>query len=113
MKFPQVERRSRRYAARQFVSDFETGPKGVAFMSEKELGAVERSEGVVKFFNADKGFGFCRRDHGVDVFIHANALKRSGIEGGVQTGDRLEFDVIPVDGKGPKAANIKRLSAAD
>jgi CspA family cold shock protein len=66
-------------------------------------------QGVVKFFNSNKGFGFCSMDGGGgDVFIHNNALKRSGIESGVNQGDRLEFDVIEVDGKAPKAENIKR-----
>lgn len=76
-------------------------------------GAAERSQGVVKFFNADKGFGFVKRDGGLsDVFIHANALKRSGIMEGVKTGDKLEFDVLAVDGKGPKADGIKILERA-
>lgn len=75
--------------------------------------ATERSKGVVKFFNIEKGFGFCKRDGELsDVFIHANALKRSGIYDGVKAGDTLEFDVIPVDGKGPKADEIKLLGRA-
>ena len=74
---------------------------------------VSRDKGEVKFFDVAKGFGFCKRDGGLpDVFVHANALKRSGIEGGVKAGDKLEFDVIPSDGKGPKADSIKILSRA-
>ena len=74
-------------------------------------GSVERSRGIVKFYNGEKGFGFARRENGApDVFIHANALKRSGIEDGVKTGDKLEFDVLPVDGKGPKADKIRLLA---
>ena len=101
-----MDRRSTRDAARQFVSDIET--EGVAVMTDS--GSVERAVGVVKFYNSEKGFGFARREGGaVDVFIHANALKRSGIEDPVKTGDKLEFDVVPVDGKGPKASQIKLL----
>lgn len=74
---------------------------------------VERHVGVVKFFNMEKGFGFCRREGGLsDVFVHSNALKRSGIYDGIKTGDKLEFDVYPVDGKGPKADNVKLLEKA-
>ena len=105
-----VDRRSKRYAARQFVSDVEHEPlpnfvtKGTVMANE----VFERGTGTVKFFNAEKGFGFCRRDKGPDVFVHVNALKRSGLdEKSIKTGDKLEFDLIPVEGKGPKAANIK------
>jgi cold shock protein len=68
-----------------------------------------RVQGTVKFFNSDKGFGFATRDGDRDVFIHANELKRSGVEGPVKEGDQLEFDVVPVDGKGPKAQSIRRV----
>lgn len=115
MRTSHVDRRSTRYAARQFVSDIEIPPtEGFVPMSEPDgnTTALERAQGIVKFFNLEKGFGFARRENGAsDVFIHANALKRSGIENGVQTGERLEFDVLPVEGKGPKAANIKRLAS--
>ena len=116
MRNSHVDQRSNRYAARQFVSDIEYPPtEGLPLMSEPNgnTTAPERAQGIVKFFNLEKGFGFARRENGAsDVFIHANALKRSGIENGVQTGERLEFDVIPVAEKGPKAANIKRIASA-
>ena len=67
-----------------------------------------RAQGVVKFFNTKKQFGFCTREGEADVFVHLNALKRSGIEH-VDQGDCLEFDVIEVEGKGFKAENIKRV----
>lgn len=72
--------------------------------------ATERDRGVVKFFNGEKGFGFCSRANGkLDVFVHANELKRSGVVGTLEKGDNLEFDVVPVDGKGPKATAIRRI----
>lgn len=76
------------------------------------VGSAERSNGVVKFYNGEKGYGFIRRDGGApDVFLHSKALKRSGISGGVKTGDSLEFDAMPTEGgRGPKAENIKLLS---
>lgn len=100
MKRSHVESRARRYRATQFVSDYETAPEEVKM----------RETGTVKFFNSGKGFGFCQLDSGKgDVFIHNNALKRSGIESGLQSGDKLEFDLIEVDGKAPKAENIRRV----
>lgn len=100
MRRSHTENRARRYRATQFVSDFETEPEGVKM----------RTTGTVKFFNSGKGFGFCQREDGEgDVFIHNNALKRSGIEGGLQSGEKVEFDLIEVAGKAPKAENIRRL----
>jgi CspA family cold shock protein len=77
-----------------------------------QLKPVARENGIVKFFNADKGFGFISRDGGkADVFLHANACTRSGwVSVDLKQGDRLEFDVVEVAGKNPKAANIKRAS---
>lgn len=68
-----------------------------------------RLTGTVKFFTEEKGFGFCSRQGGADVFIHAKDLRRSGIYGGVQPGEVLEFEALPVPGKAPKAVNIKRI----
>ena len=115
MRNSHVDKRSNRYAARQFVSDVEYEPvEGFVVGTETNGNSVtERSQGTVKFFNGEKGFGFVRRENNApDVFIHANELKRSGIEGGVKTGDRLEFDVTAVDGKGPKASNIRMIASA-
>ena len=97
MRKSHVERRSFRYPVRQSVSDYEVGAVGM------------RAQGTVKFFNSLKGFGFCTRDGGGDVFIHANALRRSGIVETPKSGDRFEFDLIEVAGKAPKAENLKRL----
>lgn len=106
MRHSHVDKRATRYAARQFVSDYEVEPEGAVMVD-----TVERSVGTVKFFNGEKGFGFIKQNHGgPDVFLHAKALKRSGIEGAVVTGDKVEFDSIIADGgKGPKAENIKLL----
>lgn len=73
----------------------------------------ERSTGVVKFFDPEKGYGFCKREGDKpDVFVHSNALKRSGIYDGIKPGDTLEFDVTPVEGKGPKASAITVVERA-
>lgn len=77
------------------------------------MSELERTTGVMRFFDIDKGYGFCKRQDGSpDVFVHSNALKKSGIYDGVKAGDTLEFDVTPVDGKGPKASGIKIVERA-
>lgn len=76
-------------------------------MSATEGGRVQ---GPVKFFNTIKGFGFILRQGERDAFLHINELRRSGINDEVKEGDVLEFDVVAVDGKGPKAVNVKIVS---
>jgi cold shock protein len=65
--------------------------------------------GSVKWFNTDKGFGFIKLPGGgLDVFVHANQLRKSGIETALQEGEKVTFTVD----KGPKGAfatNIKRV----
>ena len=64
--------------------------------------------GTVKFFNADKGFGFITPDGGGgDIFVHSSAIERSGLRS-LNEGDKVSFDTEPDNrGKGPKAVNIQ------
>ncbi|WP_113012121.1 cold-shock protein [Rhizobium sp.] len=66
------------------------------------------ASGIVKFFNADKGFGFIKpSDGGADIFIHISALQSSGLQS-LQDGQKVSFDTEPDKrGKGPKAINIQ------
>jgi cold shock protein len=63
--------------------------------------------GTVKFFNAQKGYGFIKPDDGGrDIFVHITAVERSGLSN-LNEGQRIEFDVEPdKKGKGPKAVNL-------
>lgn len=61
--------------------------------------------GIVKFYNAQKGFGFIQPDDGSkDVFVHATALERAGI-GGLTEGQKVSFDTTEDRRTGKVAVN--------
>jgi CspA family cold shock protein len=60
---------------------------------------VGEGKGTVKFFNANKGFGFIQQDGGgEDVFVHISAVERAGLEG-LAEGQQLEFTLVDRGGK--------------
>ena len=63
--------------------------------------------GTVKFFNAEKGYGFISREDGEDVFVHFSAIQGSGYRS-LEEGQRVEFDVGP-GRKGDEAQNVRTL----
>ncbi len=65
------------------------------------------AEGIVKWFNASKGFGFIEQDSGDDVFVHHSAIQGEGYKS-LDEGQRVSFDIV--DGqKGPAAENVVKL----
>ncbi len=65
-------------------------------------------QGKVKWFNAEKGYGFIERDDGPDVFVHYTAIQTEGFRT-LNQGDLVEFDIV--DGpKGLQAANVAIVS---
>ncbi|WP_293173129.1 cold-shock protein [Oceanithermus sp.] len=67
-------------------------------------------KGKVKWFNAEKGYGFIEREGGSDVFVHFSAINSTGFRT-LNEGDIVEFEVE--DGpKGPSAANVTVVESA-
>jgi cold shock protein len=63
--------------------------------------------GTVKWFNADKGFGFIAPESGEDVFVHFSAIQATGYRS-LDEGQTVEFDITQGQ-KGPQAANVRPL----
>ena len=64
-------------------------------------------QGKVKWFNAEKGFGFIEREDGTDVFVHFSAIQSEGYRS-LDEGQAVEFEVE--EGvRGPQAANVVKL----
>ncbi len=65
------------------------------------------AQGTVKFFNAEKGFGFISREQGDDVFVHFSNIQSDGYKS-LEEGQRVEFDVAPGK-KGEEAQNVRAI----
>lgn len=64
-------------------------------------------QGVVKWFSAEKGYGFITRDDGEgDVFVHFTAIQENGFRT-LEEGQRVNFDVVS-GAKGPQAQNVTK-----
>ena len=64
-----------------------------------------QTRGTVKFFNAEKGYGFISRDGGDDVFVHYSNIQGSGYRS-LDEGQAVEFEVGP-GRKGDEAQNVR------
>ena len=63
------------------------------------------TQGVVKWFNAEKGFGFIAVEGGADVFVHYSAIQTDGYKS-LEENQRVDFDITQGP-KGPQAENVR------
>ena len=63
--------------------------------------------GVVKWFNAEKGFGFISVEGEKDVFVHFSAIQSEGYRS-LEEGKEVQFEIVDGD-RGPQAANVTRI----
>ena len=66
-----------------------------------------KEQGVVKWFNNEKGYGFIRRDSGEDVFVHHSAIQGNGFKS-LDEGDHVEF-IVTQGSKGYQAQDVVKL----
>jgi CspA family cold shock protein len=67
--------------------------------------AAALAQGTVKFFNAEKGYGFISREGEKDIFVHYSNIQGNGYRT-LEEGQRVEFDVAP-GRKGDEAQNVR------
>jgi Cold shock proteins len=64
-------------------------------------------QGKVKWFNAEKGYGFIETEQGGDVFVHFSAIQMDGYKA-LEEGQSVEFDIVQ-GARGPQAANVIKV----
>jgi cold shock protein len=64
-------------------------------------------EGVVKWFDVKKGYGFIKREEGQDLFVHFSSINMEGYKR-LNEGDTVQFEVED-SGRGPQAKNVTKL----
>jgi CspA family cold shock protein len=67
-------------------------------------------QGVVKWFSAEKGYGFISQDDGDDVFVHFSAIQSDGFKS-LDEGQLVEFEIVQGE-RGPQAANVTKAAAS-
>jgi CspA family cold shock protein len=70
-------------------------------------GGAGKMQGKVKWFNAEKGYGFIEQDEGGDIFVHYSAIQGEGYKT-LEEGQRVQFDVVQGN-RGPQASNVSKL----
>ena len=71
---------------------------------------ISSGEGVVKWFNASKGFGFIAQEDGPDIYVHRTAMERAGIAR-LNEGDRLRYNLVEYRGR-QQGADLELLESA-
>lgn len=71
------------------------------------LGGNTMQKGKVKWFNAEKGYGFIESEDGTDVFVHFTAINMDGYKS-LEEGTEVSFEVVE-GAKGPQASNVTKI----
>ncbi|HZD60258.1 MAG TPA: cold shock domain-containing protein [Anaerolineae bacterium] len=64
-------------------------------------------QGTVKWFSAEKGYGFIERESGDDVFVHFSAISEDGYRT-LDEGQKVSFEIVEGD-RGPQASNVQKI----
>jgi cold shock protein len=65
------------------------------------------AQGIVKWFNDRKGYGFISQEGGNDVFVHFSSIEATGYKT-LSEGDNVDFEIEESD-RGPEAKNVKKI----
>lgn len=74
------------------------------YISTKKGRVRKMATGTVKWFSAEKGYGFISVEGGKDVFVHYSAIQADGFRS-LQEGQQVQFEIVE-GRKGPQAANV-------
>ena len=89
-----------------FAENFRTTGIRTCYVSEQSFGGTTM-EGIVKWFNNQKGYGFISQEDGSEVFVHFTGINGEGFRS-IEEGEKVAYDVV--DGsKGPQAVNVTRV----
>jgi len=68
---------------------------------------IHMQNGKVKWFNAEKGYGFIEVEGGNDVFVHYSAIQEEGFKS-LEEGQEVQFEIVE-GSRGPQASNVVKL----
>ena len=74
---------------------------------DTRIGGTKMSTGTVKFFNAEKGYGFIKAEDGKEIFIHYSAIQSDGYKT-LEEGQKVQFEIVEGN-RGPQAANVSLI----
>jgi CspA family cold shock protein len=90
-----------------FFHDHQVICKWLFLCRERHVGGFQMQKGTVKWFNAQKGYGFISTESGVDVFVHFSAIQSQGFKS-LEEGQRVTFEIV----QGPKGAQAANVTVA-
>jgi len=82
-----------------------SGPSRPTLFHGRGVPKLSKEQGVVKWFNASKGYGFIQRQSGEDVFVHFSAIQTDGYKT-LNEGQQVEFEVK----QGPKGLQAENVT---